>query len=260
MSGFFKWRSLAALGKQPHELEAKPLLDHLRDLRRTLLFCLAVVIVFFLVIFILYSKQLVQWISQPVSELGIDIIYTDVSEAFTCQLKLSFIAAAVAASPLIFLALWLFVRPALYREERLAFGLLTVCGLLLFAAGVAFAYLMVFRLAVNFFVVSGEDVATPMLSLERYVSFLFSFLLPFGVMFETPIVVVVLTRVGLVNAKMLGKARKYIIFAIFVLAAILTPPDVVSQVMLGLPLVVMFEVSIQLSRLVRPRKKKEGGK
>ena len=242
-------------GKEPDELEAKPLLDHLRDLRRLLFFCLAVILVCFLVIFTLFSKDLVQWISQPIVDMSIDIIYIDVSEAFTSQLKLAFIAGAVAASPAVFIAIWLFVRPALYKNERLAFGCMAVFALLLFIAGVVFAYFMVFRLAINFFIVSGENIATPMVSLERYVSFLFSFLLPFGVMFETPIVVIALTRIGLVNARMLGKARKFIILGVFIVAAILTPPDVISQVLLALPLLVLFEISIILSRFVRPRKK-----
>lgn len=241
--------------KQLHELETKPLLDHLKDLRRMLLFSLAVIAGCFLVIFLLYSKQLVQWISQPILDMNIDIIYTEVSEAFTSQLKLSFIAGAVAASPVVFFALWRFIRPALYREERLAFSLLIIVALFLFVLGVVFAYLMVFRLAVNFFIVSGEDVATPMLSLEKYVSFLFAFLLPFGVMFETPVVVAVLAKLGVVDAKMLSKARKFIIFGIFVVAAVLTPPDVISQCMLALPLLVLFEISIILCRFIRPRQK-----
>ncbi len=246
---------IEALAREPDEMEAKPLLEHLRELRRTLLFCLAVILVFFILIFSLYSKQLVNWVSQPIEEMHVEIIYTAVSEAFTCQLKLCFIAAVVAASPFVFGSLWLFIRPALYRGERKAFALLTLCGLFLFVVGVVFAYEMVFRLAVNFFIVSGENVATPMLSLDRYVSFLFSFLLPFGVMFQLPIAVAVLTRLGLVDAKLLSRSRKYIIFIIFVVAAVLTPPDVISQLLLGLPLLLLVEISIFLSRFIRARAK-----
>ena len=250
-------KKLKSKDKEPYQLEAKPLLEHLRDLRRLLFFCLGVILVAFLIIFALLSKDLVLWISQPIVDMNIDIIYIDISEAFTSQLKLSLIAGAVVASPVVFIAIWLFIRPALYKEERVVFGFMTILALLLFVTGVVFAYFMVFRLAVNFFIVSGENIATPMVSLERYVSFLFSFLLPFGVMFETPIAVLVLTRIGIVTPKLLGKARKFIIFAIFVVAAILTPPDIISQIMLALPLLVLFEISILLSRLVRPRKKEE---
>ncbi|MGN0306742.1 MAG: twin-arginine translocase subunit TatC [Lachnospiraceae bacterium] len=232
-------------------------MEHLKDLRKLLLFSLGVIVVCFLIIFSFYSKQLVQWISQPILERNIEIIYTAVSEAFTAQLKLSFIAGTVLASPLIFFALWRFIRPALYKEERLAFSALMIAGLFLFVLGVIFAYVMVFNLAVNFFIVSGEEVATPMFSLAEYVSFLFSFLLPFGVMFETPIVVVALSRLGIIDAKTLSKGRRFIVFGVFIIAAVLTPPDVVSQTLLALPLLVLFEISILLARLVRPRKKEE---
>ncbi len=240
-----------------YELEAKPLMDHLKDLRKLLIFSISIIGVCFLVLFLLYSKQLIQWISEPILEMNIDIIYTEVSEAFTSQMKLSFIAGTVLASPFVFLAIWRFIRPALYREERLAFGLIVITALFLFILGVLFAYLMVFRLAVNFFIVSGEDVATPMIALEKYVSFLFSFLLPFGIMFETPVVVTVLAKLGIVDAKILSKARKYVILGIFTAAAVLTPPDVVSQCMLGLPLLLLFEISILLCRFIKPRKKEE---
>ena len=243
-----------------HELEAKPLMDHLKDLRKLLIFSMSIIGVFFLVLFMTYSKQLVQWVSEPILEMNLEIIYTEVAEAFTSQMKLSFIAGTVLASPFVFFAIWRFIRPALYREERLAFGLLVITALFLFVLGVVFAYLMVFRLAVNFFIVSGEDVATPMIALEKYVSFLFSFLIPFGIMFETPVVVVVLAKLGVVDAKMLSKARKFIVLGVFTVAAVLTPPDVVSQCMLGFPLLILFEISILLCRFIRPRKAEEKAK
>lgn len=236
------------------KLERKTILEHLMDLRRTLLFSLILIVVLFLVISTVMSKQLVQWIIQPIKDMGISIIYTNVSEAFTSQLLLSIIASCIVASPFIFVALWLFIRPALYKKERLWFGMLFIAGLIMFAVGVVFAYLVVFRLAINFFIVSGEDIAKPMLSLEKYVHFLFAFLVPFGIMFQTPIVVAVLTKLGIVNANMLSKVRKYLILLIFVIAAVLTPPDVVSQVLLALPLLVLYEISIIISRFISPRR------
>ena len=128
-------------------------------------------------------------------------------------------------------------------------------ALLLFLMGVVFCYRAVYMLALDFFLVSGENLATPMLSIDKYVGFLFSFVLPFGLVFELPVAIYMLTRVGLVNYEMLSKTRKFVILAIFVIAAILTPPDIVSQVMLGIPMLLLFEVGVQVSRFVKPRER-----
>ena len=142
-------------------LETKPVIAHLKDLRRLIIFVFGLLLTLFLVLFLVWPKELVQLVSSPIREMGIDIIYTNVSEAFTTQIKCCFIAAALIASPVIFVALWLFIRPALYKNERRMFSVLAVCAFLLFAGGVAFAYLMVFRLAVNFLIISGETIAMP---------------------------------------------------------------------------------------------------
>ena len=114
----------------------------------------------------------------------------------------------------------------------------------LFFIGVLFAYRFVFFLAVNFFVTMGDDMAVPMFSLGKYIDFLFAFLVPFGIMFELPVVVIWLAKLGLITASQLKRARKYCILVIFTIAAILTPPDVVSQCMLAFPLLALFEISV----------------
>ena len=172
------------------------------------------------------------------------MIYTEVSEAFGAQTKLSLIAGVVLASPVIFAAVWWFVRPALTPKERVsALGYL-LTAMFLFFIGVLFAYRFVFFLAVNFFVTMGDDMAVPMFSLGKYIDFLFAFLVPFGIMFELPVVVIWLAKLGLITASQLKRARKYCILVIFTIAAILTPPDVVSQCMLAFPLLALFEISV----------------
>ena len=239
-------------------MEAKPISFHLMALRRTLIICLAAVGAAFGLLFFLASKWLVNQATIPVSAQGIELVFTDVAEAFSAQVKLSLIAAVVAASPVLTAAVWMFVRPALHRKERVITGGIFLTALFLFAIGIVFAYRYVFFLAVNFFVYAGEGVAKPMLSVGTYINFLFGFLLPFGVMFELPLVLIFLTRLGLVTTQGLRKARKFVIFGIFLLAAILTPPDVVSQVMLALPLWALFEIGLLLSWLLRPREAKTG--
>ncbi|MBQ6393570.1 MAG: twin-arginine translocase subunit TatC [Eubacterium sp.] len=234
-------------------MEAKPLVYHLRALRRTIIFCLLAVVAAVLLVFFLGSPFLIRHVTQPILDKGIKVIYTEVSEGFSTQIKVSLIAGIVLSSPLMFVAIWLFVRPGLHRKERFVALIYLSLSAVLFVVGVFFAYRYVFFLAVNFFVQSGNQFAQPMLSLGTYINFLVGFLPPFGIMFQLPILIVWLSRLGLVNTKQLRRVRKYVILAIFTIAAVLTPPDVISQVMLGAPLLLLYEVGIVCSIFAKPK-------
>lgn len=236
--------------REDEPLEAMPLLEHLQALRRVLIVSIAAVVTGFLVVFFLWSGRLLQWVSAPLEEAGVQVIYTEVAEAFSAQTRLSLIAGAVLASPVVFGAIWWFVRPALHRRERRVAVIYLSAAMILFVLGIVFAYRFVFFLAVNFFVTMGSGMASPMFSIGKYVGFLFAFLLPFGVMFELPVMVVWLSRLGLISAKQLTGARKFIILGVFTISAILTPPDVVSQCMLAAPLLVLFEISVLCARFL----------
>ena len=171
------------------------------------------------------------------------------------QMLLALLAGVIIASPVVIWEIWGFIKPALYPQEKRKFRLLFVLALLLFLTGVVFCYFAVYSLAVDFFLVAGDSLATPMLSIDKYVSFLFGFLVPFGVAFQLPVVLYLTTRVGLTTPDMLRSKRKYVILAIFVLAAILTPPDVVSQVALGLPMCGLYEIGILVSRCTKARER-----
>lgn len=234
-------------------MEAKPLVYHLKALRRTIIFCIIAVAAAVLVVFFLGSPFLIRHVTQPILQKGIKVIYTEVSEGFSTQIKVSLIAGIVLASPLVFIAVWLFVRPGLHRRERFAAICYLSLSAVLFVVGVFFAYRYVFFLAVNFFVQSGNQFAQPMLSLGTYINFMVGFLPPFGIMFQLPIVIIWLSRLGLVTTQQLRRARKFVILAIFTIAAVLTPPDVISQVMLGAPLLLLYEVGIICSIFAKPK-------
>ena len=237
--------------------EVQPLLYHLMALRKLLTACVIAVLVGFVAAFYFLCEPLMQFITTPIEERGVSVIYTAVSEAMMTQIKVSLIAGVVVVSPFLFYQIWTFVKPALYDEEIKVFRLLFVCALGLFLLGVIFCYRYVYGLALNFFLVAGENLATPMLSIDKYVSFLFAFVLPFGVVFELPIAIYMATRMGWVNYQKLASWRKYIFFAIFIFAAILTPPDVISQVMLGVPMYILFELGVQVSRFTKKRRTNE---
>lgn len=137
------------------------------------------------------------------------------------------------------------------------FRLLFFIALILFLVGVVFCYFAVYYLAVDFFIISGENLATPMLSIDKYVNFLFGFLLPFGIAFQLPVAMFITTRLGWTDSKSLASKRKYVILGLAVAAAILTPPDVVSQLMLLIPMCVLFELGVIVSKTVKPRVRPE---
>ena len=231
--------------------------DHLLDLRKVIIVCLVAVLVCFLLSFYFIVDPLMKWITAPIEARGVQVIYTAVSEALSTKLKVSLVAGVIIAFPVIIWQIWSFIKPALYEKERRIFRLFFFFALLLFLIGIVFCYVAVYFLAIDFFMVSGDGLATPMLTLDKYISFLFSFLLPFGVAFMLPVFIYITTKIGLTTPEMLVSKRKYIILATFIAAAILTPPDVVSQVLLAIPLLVLYEIGILVSRMVK-RKEKSG--
>ncbi len=235
------------------EQNKQPLGEHLVALRKLLLRSVAAIGIAFVVVFYVAIDPLMGFITGPIVERGITVIYTEMSAALMTKLKVAFIAGVVVACPYVFWQIWSFIKPALYAHEKRAFRLTFGAAVVLFLLGVAFCYLAVYFLAVDFFLVAGEDLATPMLAIDKYVSFLFGFVLPFGLAFELPVALFITTKLGLTNYQMLASKRKFVILAVVVIAAFLTPPDVVSQIMLSIPILLLFELSLLICRVVKPK-------
>lgn len=237
------------------QLKKQVLAEHLRALRKAIVISVATVFAVFLVLFYLLRQPLISLVLEPLHARGIEVIATHVSEALMVQLKVCLVASIVCTMPVITWQVWEFISPALFEDEKKIFALLFLIALFLFVCGVAFSYLYVFPLAIDLFFQAGDGVATSLWSVDKYFGFVLSFVLPFGLMFEMPVVVYMMARRGMVTYDTLKKSRKYVILAISFIAAVLTPPDIVSQCMLGIPMVLLFEVGVQVSRFVKPRKK-----
>jgi sec-independent protein translocase protein TatC len=225
-----------------------PLLDHLIELRRRLLWSLAALAVAFGICFY-FARPIFAFLVQPLFRAGQHrIIYTGLGEGFFVQVKVAFFAALMLAFPVIANQLWQFVAPGLYRREKAALFPFLVATPVLFLTGAALAYYVAMPLALRFLLsfqgnLGGiQQEALP--AVGNYLSFVTHFLFGFGLAFLLPILLMLLERAGLVTRKQLAGARRYAIVAAFAIAAVLTPPDIGSQLLLALPLVALFELSL----------------
>jgi sec-independent protein translocase protein TatC len=231
------------------------LLSHLLELRTRLIRALAAVAVAF-VPCAWFANQLFEWLSQPrLAKLPANgqLIATAVTSPFIAPFKLAFVVALFAAIPYVLYQVWIFVAPGLYRhEKRFALPLL-FSSVLLFYAGASFAYFVVFPLMFQFLVGAAPQGVAVMTDMQNYLDFVLTMFFAFGVAFEVPIAVVLLAKTGVVDIRRLQRARGYVLIGIFIVAAILTPPDAIAQSIMAVPMYLLYEAGIVLARiLVRP--------
>ncbi|MDA8336748.1 MAG: twin-arginine translocase subunit TatC [Peptococcaceae bacterium] len=243
---------MARLGLHPGGL--MPLMGHLTELRRALIIS-AVAFVVMAGGIMIYANRILEFMLVPLNQLHIVPIQTKPMEYLFVMLKISTIGGLFLALPVILWQVYSFARPALKPHERRYVLILLPITVLLFVGGVVLAYFSAYRVALRFLVTLGEGVVTPYITISEFINFTISFLLPFGLVFEMPMVSMFLTRIGIITPGYLAGKRKYAFFFIFVLAIILIPdPSLFTQSMLAVPMYVLFEVSILLSRLVQRRK------
>jgi sec-independent protein translocase protein TatC len=229
------------------EEEKLPLTSHLEELRKRLITCLIAAAVGFCACYGL-SERLFLLLSEPLIRSmpeGSSFIFTGVTEAFFTYLKLAFFAGIFVASPVIIYQIWAFVAPGLYDTERKSILPFVLMGVLFFIGGTAFAYFVVFPSAFKFFMTYNTQYVKIMPSIGEYLSFSCIFLLGFGIMFELPVFIICLARLGIIRHSHLKKYRKLVMIGIFIAAAILTPtPDAVNQLLMAVPMLLLYEGSI----------------
>ncbi|MBT6096527.1 MAG: twin-arginine translocase subunit TatC [Rhodospirillaceae bacterium] len=242
-----------------------PLLDHLVELRSRLMWSVAIVIGLFIAIFP-FAEYVYQFLVQPLADVfdemggGRRLIFTALHEAFFTYIKLSLITALFVAFPFISMQFWMFVAPGLYKHEKTALAPFLVATPVLFFMGGAMVYYLVMPWAYEFllnFELQGGEGTLPIVSepkVNEYLSLSINLIFAFGICFELPVVLSLLGRIGIINSEGMREKRKYAILIAFIVAAVITPPDVISQVMLASVLICLYEISIFSVRLIEKKR------
>jgi len=237
--------------------DKQPLISHLLELRSRLLRSILAVLVVFLCLFY-FANDIYTFVSEPLRDLlpeGATMIATEVASPFLTPFKLTIVMSIFIAIPIILHQAWLFISPGMYaHEKKLAIPLL-LSSILLFYAGIAFAYFVVFPLVFGFFTSVGPEGVSIMTDINKYLDFVLKLFFAFGFAFEIPIATFLLVASGVVSVESLTSKRPYIIVGCFVFGMLLTPPDVISQTILALPMWILFEVGVMFARLARKGKK-----
>jgi sec-independent protein translocase protein TatC len=244
----------------PSEETSKlPFTGHLEELRKRLVISAISVGVGFAISYG-FKEKLFQILLRPlisVMKAGDKLIFTGLPEAFFTYLKVAFLSGLLLSTPVILYQFWMFVAPGLYRKEKRLMFPIIILSSFFFLGGALFGYFVVFPFGFKFFLSFASETIQPLPSMKEYLSFSAKLLLAFGLVFELPLVLTFLSRLGIISIEFLKKNRKYALLLFFAGSAILTPPDVVTQVMMALPLMVLYEISIIGAKIFGKNKSKD---
>lgn len=244
---------------QSEENSKLPFTGHLEELRKRIVISAISVGVGFAISYG-FKEKLFQILLRPllsVMKTGDKLIFTGLPEAFFTYLKVAFLSGLLLSTPIILYQFWMFVAPGLYRKEKRLMFPIIILSSFFFLGGSLFGYFVVFPFGFKFFLSFASETIQPLPSMKEYLSFSAKLLLAFGLVFELPLVLTFLSRLGIISVEFLKKNRKYALLLFFVGSAILTPPDVVTQVMMALPLMVLYEISIIGARFFGKNKSKD---
>ncbi|MEA3415822.1 MAG: twin-arginine translocase subunit TatC [Thermodesulfobacteriota bacterium] len=245
-----------------NEDEKIPFTGHLEELRKRLVACFIAIGLGFVISYG-FKEKLFDILSHPlISVMGADdkLIFTGLPEAFFTYLKVALLSGFMLAAPVILYQFWMFVTPGLYKKERRLLVPIVFLSSVFFVGGALFGYFIVFPFGFKFFLGFASETIKPLPSMREYLSFSAKLLLAFGLVFELPLIITFLAKLGLVSVDFLKKNRKYALILFFAGSAILTPPDVVTQIMMAFPLMLLYEISIIGARVFGKKKAKQSDK
>lgn len=239
--------------------DKQPFMGHLEELRKRLIAC-AIAIGAGFAISYFFAEELFQILIAPLKAVlpeGDRLIFTALPEMFFTYLKVAFISGIMLVAPYIFYQLWLFIAPGLYKTEKKYVIPFVIISTLLFVGGALFGYFVVFPFGFKFFISFTNEYVKALPSVKQYFGFAVKLLFAFGIVFELPVVIFFLTKMGVVTPALLRKNRKYAILMTFIVAAILTPPDVITQCMMAGPLIILYEIGILVSMTAWKKKQEK---
>ena len=232
---------------------------HIADLRKRLVISSITVVIMFFACFSFY-EPILEWMMAPVKHAlpaGTSMIAVEIQETFFTAMKVAFFGGFIISLPVIFWQLWLFLAPGLYDHEKKLVVPFVFFATLMFLLGASFAYYIVVPVGFDFLIAFGNSVVSVLPSIGKYVGFFTKLLIGFGIAFELPVITFFLAKIGLVNDQMLKDFFRYAVVLIFIVAAVLTPPDVISQVLMAAPLLILYGVSIYIAKVFNPAAKEE---
>ncbi|CAN2041511.1 Sec-independent protein translocase protein TatC [Candidatus Magnetomoraceae bacterium gMMP-15] len=238
--------------------EKLPFMEHLEELRKRLIICCAAVGIGFLISYG-FKEKLFDILMYPllsVMPAGDKLIFTGLPEAFFTYIKVAFLSGILLAVPVILYELWIFIAPGLYKKERKVIFPAVFLSSIFFLGGAFFGYFIVFPFGFKFFLSFASDSIKALPSMREYLGFASKLLIAFGLVFELPLFITLLARLGIVSVDFLKKNRKYALVIFVIGAAILTPPDVVTQLMMAGPLMILYEISILGAKIFEKKKSK----
>lgn len=242
------------MNEQKEDLTTQPFMSHLIEFRDRVLRAFIAILIIFACLFS-FSQELYLYVSEPIREYlpaNSSMIATEVASPFLTPFKLTLVLSMFAAMPYILYQVWAFVAPGLYKREKKIVVPLFFSSVFLFYAGMAFAYYIVFPLVFMFFTSIAPEGINVMPDIRSYLDFVLKLFFAFGLSFEIPIAVVILSWMGAVDPDNLAKKRPYVFVLCFILGMLLTPPDIISQTLLAIPMWLLFEIGILFGRLVKP--------
>jgi sec-independent protein translocase protein TatC len=207
-----------------------------------------------------FYEPILEWMMAPVKHAlpaGTSMIAVEIQETFFTAMKVAFFGGFIISLPVIFWQLWLFLAPGLYDHEKKLVVPFVFFATLMFLLGASFAYYIVVPVGFDFLIAFGNSVVSVLPSIGKYVGFFTKLLIGFGIAFELPVITFFLAKIGLVNDQMLKDFFRYAVVLIFIVAAVLTPPDVISQVLMAAPLLILYGVSIYIAKVFNPAQKEE---
>lgn len=228
-----------------------PFTTHLEELRRRLIYAVVAIVLGAIIAF-LFAKQLFYFLAQPLVKIlpaNQPMIFTALTEAFFTYFKVALLAGFFLASPVVFYQLWKFIAPGLYEHEKKFVIPFVIFATLFFILGGAFAYYIVFPFGFKFFLGFSTDYLKLLPKMSEYFSLSLKLIFAFGIVFEMPVITFFLAKMGVLNGEMLSSKRRYAIVLVFVVAALLTPPDVGTQLLMAGPLILLYEVSVWVARI-----------